>query len=142
MLKEKLLATDTKDVFADIARAHGLLLIILFGSVARGTETALSDTDIGVLGQAPLTHEEESLIAEEMAQKMDIPRIEVRSMNHASPFFLHQVMSKGIVLFADTETRAQELRLYAWKTATETRYLRDWRFAQTKKRIDAYTSYN
>lgn len=138
MQKEKITSADAKKIFADIAREHQLRLIVLYGSVARGTETAMSDVDIGVLGRAALSHEEEATIAEKIAHKAGLPRIEVRSLHRTSPLFLYQVMSEGVVLFADSPTRSQELRLYAWKMAAETRHLRDQRYAETKERTLAY----
>ena len=138
MLKERLTSPRTKDAFADIARAHRLRLIVLYGSVARGAETAMSDIDIGVLGHSPLSHEDEAVIAEEMARVTALPRIEVKSLHRTPPLFLYEVMNEGVVLFADSPTRAQGLRLYAWKMAVETRHMREERYAQTKKRIEAY----
>ena len=138
MLQEKLISVHAKNMFANIARAHRLCLIILYGSVARGTDTAMSDVDIGVMGHSPLSHEDESVIAEETARALEIPQIEVRSLHRTSPLFLHQVMNDGILLFADTPARPQELRLYAWKIAIETRRLREQRYAGTKERINAY----
>ena len=138
MIKDQLTSAHVKAIFADIAKAHRLRLIVLYGSVARGTETAMSDIDIGVLGHAPLSHEEEAVLTEEVAQKTGLSRIEVRSLHQTSPLFLYQVMNEGVVLFADTKTRAQELRLYAWKIAAETKHLRDERYRKAHKRIEAY----
>lgn len=127
-----------RDACAGIARAHHLLLVVLYGSVARGTETPLSDIDIGILGAAPLSHEDEASIGEELARALGAPKIEVRSLHQVAPLFLQQVMSGGVVLFADTATRAQELGLYAWKMAAETKSLRDARFKKVKERIESY----
>lgn len=138
MLKEKFATLKMQQVFADIAKAHNLCLIILYGSVARGKETTMSDVDIGVMGTEPLSHEDEAIIAEKIAHATGIAHIEVRRLHQVSPLFLLQVMNEGIVLFADTRTRAQELRLYAWKLSAETKHMRDARFSKTRERIEAY----
>lgn len=138
MQKETFTTEEMRAQFARIAKAHRLRLIILYGSVARGTETAQSDVDIGILGETPLLYEEEALITEEIARITGVPDIEVRSLHRTSPLFLRQVTDEGTVLFADTPTRAQEFGLYAWKLAAETRRLRDARYMRTKERIDAY----
>lgn len=138
MIKDDITSAAALDAMKNIAQKHRLLLVVLYGSVARGTETATSDVDIGVLGEEPLTLEDEARISEEFSLALKLPRIEVRGLHRVAPLFLHQVMSDGITLFADTPLRAQELRLYAWKMATETRYLRDRRYARTKARIEAH----
>ena len=138
MLKEKLISAEMKNAIADIARAHRLRLVVLYGSVARDTETAMSDVDIGILGETLLSHEDEARIGEEIARAADMANVEVRSLHRVSPLFLYQVMSEGVVLFADTPSRAQELRLYAWKLSAETKRMRDLRYARVKARIEAY----
>ena len=137
MLKNALTNISAREAIARIARKHGLRLVVLYGSVARGSETAMSDIDIGVLGTTLIPHEGEAVIAEELSKATGMPRIEVKSLHHASPLFLDQVM-RGIVLFADTPTRAQEVALYAWKLAAESQPLRDARFKRVRERAVAY----
>lgn len=138
MLKDTLTTEDMRERFAHIAKAHHLRLVILYGSVARGTATAMSDVDIGVLRAYPLSPEDEAFLTEEIARATDIPHIEVRSLHRVSPLFLRQVTHEGIVLFADTPTRARELKLYAWKTAAETKPMRDAKYTRMKERIATY----
>lgn len=121
-----------------IAREYGLLLVVLYGSVARGTERAMSDIDIGVLGSVPISHEEEAELTEKIARATDLPHVEVRSLHRTSPLFLHQVMQDGIILYADSPTRARALALYAWQLATESAPRRHARYTRSKERIAAY----
>ena len=121
-----------------IAKKRDLCLIVLYGSVSRGTETAMSDIDIGVLGSAPLSHEDEAVIGEDIAKASGFSRVEVRSLHRVSPLFLTNVMNEGVVLFEDTPSRAQEVRLYAWKMAAETRHMREAHYKQVQDRIEAH----
>lgn len=122
----------------EIARRHALRLLVLYGSVARGTATRESDIDIAILGRAPLIPEDEAVIAEELALATGESRIEVRSLHRASPLFVETVLREGVVLYEDAPELARFLSLYAWKLSKETAYLREARYRRARERIAAH----
>ena len=85
----------------------------LFGSVAKGTENAMSDVDVAVLLDSEFLarpHPEHSygykahLITELMSQ-LGTNQIDVVILNHANPFLRFQVLRDGIVI---CETNREE----------------------------------
>ena len=135
MLRDDIVAH--KDRMAEIAGRHDLVLVVLYGSVARGTETSASDIDIAIMGKRVLDFTDEAVIGEEMHKAIG-GDVSVHSLHHISPLFAHLVMQDGVVLFEDEPERAHAYRMYAWKLAAESKYLRDATYEQTVQNIRAY----
>lgn len=129
------MTAEEKETLARVAPKLGLRLVVMYGSVARGKSTAMSDIDIGVLGAYPLSFEDEVTIGEAFAQAARLSKIEVKSLHQVSPLFLHKVMREGVVLYEDVAGRAQALRIYAWKLAVESKPLREASYARTREKI-------
>jgi len=113
MLRDLFTTHDTKEKIALIAREYGIVLMVLYGSVARGTETAQSDIDIGILGDNPLSHEDSASIGEEIARELQLPAIEAHSLHHAAPLFY---LKSCTTVSSSSPTRRlvrQEFSLYA-----------------------------
>ncbi|KKW22956.1 MAG: hypothetical protein UY70_C0008G0005 [Candidatus Kaiserbacteria bacterium GW2011_GWB1_52_6] len=121
-----------------VARARGLRLVVLYGSVARGTETRASDVDIAVLAHSPLSPEDEAVIAEELAHETGLPNIEVKSLHRVAPLFLDTVLREGLVLYEDAPDRARALSLYAWKLSQESKFLRKARYHRARERLGTH----
>ena len=117
-------------------QVHGLRLVVLYGSAARGTETSASDIDIAVLGRSPLSHESEAVLAEELARATGMPRIEMKSLHRVSPLFLETVLRDGIVLYESKPGLVRALSLYAWKLSKESAHLREARYRKVRERIE------
>jgi predicted nucleotidyltransferase len=98
-----------------IARAHGVELLVQFGSTVAGTTHAQSDVDLAVLLPGPPASLFE-LGDLALALQPLFPEVEVdlALLNHADPLLLKQVTERGRLLFGDP-ARWQEFRAYAFK---------------------------
>ena len=121
-----------------VAQKHGLRLVVLYGSVARGTQTQASDVDVAVLGHSVLSPEDEAIIAEEIAGATGLSRVEVKSLHRVAPLFLDTVLREGLVLYEDAPDRARALSLYAWKLSQESKFLREARYRRVRARLGAH----
>jgi predicted nucleotidyltransferase len=110
---------------ADIARRHGIVLVLRFGSSVSGKMHAKSDIDLGVLlERAPDTLAEEvDLVAD--LQSLEVGReVDVAVLNRADPLFLKQVTSNCELVYGDRR-RFEAFLLYSFKRYQDYRpYLR------------------
>jgi predicted nucleotidyltransferase len=99
----------------DVARRHGVVLLVQFGSSVTGPLHARSDRDVGVLFAdeprslweiAELTHELQALAPDR--------EIDLAILNHADPLFLKQVAERGQLLHG-SPTRFGEFLCYAFR---------------------------
>ena len=99
----------------EIARRHGVVLMLVFGSAESGRQHPRSDLDIAVLLERPspsfheladLTHDVQTLFPRE---KLDLALI-----NTADPLFLKQITDRCRLLYGNPR-RLLELKLYAYK---------------------------
>ncbi|MDP2626113.1 MAG: nucleotidyltransferase domain-containing protein [Candidatus Rokubacteria bacterium] len=105
---------DTQRI-EEIARTHGILLMLRFGSTVSGRTHPRSDLDIAVLlvqpalslaALADLTHDVQTLFP---GQDVDLAVI-----NHADPLFLKQVTENCSLLYG-LPGRLLELKCYAFR---------------------------
>ena len=83
-----------------------VMLAYLYGSVARGRVTALSDVDIAlVLEQslAPLARLDLELDIEVALSTVGIPEVDVRVINQAPPALRGRVVTEGCLLYSRDE---------------------------------------
>lgn len=100
---------------AQIARAHGIRVLLQFGSSVTGTMHAASDIDPAVLLDRPdpgfdeyasLVHDLQALFAGR--------EIDLAILNHADPLLLRKVTESYRLLYG-AERDLQHLRLHAFK---------------------------
>lgn len=90
-----------KEAGRAIGERHGLRLVVLYGSVAKGAVKEDSDIDIAVLGKKVLEFKEIIDIIDEFTAALQINEIDVESLHHIDPLFRYQVMEDGILLYGD-----------------------------------------
>ena len=108
-----------------IARHYGLKLVIFFGSHARGTTHSKSDIDIGFLAERDFGLREIAEIEFEMAQKLNMPRLELTRLGGTSSLFLQQVVSEGQLLYEDAEGAYASFAVSVFKRFIDEKPLRD-----------------
>ncbi|OHA25963.1 MAG: hypothetical protein A3C06_01930 [Candidatus Taylorbacteria bacterium RIFCSPHIGHO2_02_FULL_46_13] len=114
-------AEEMKLKIAEIAEKHGLDLVVLFGSSARGTHRAGSDIDIAVFSKHLA---DISLVAEEIASAIGRNDVEVADLSHASSYLMRAVAEDGIVLFESQNDFFEEWKIYARNVWFDTARLR------------------
>jgi predicted nucleotidyltransferase len=100
---------------ADLARRHGIALVIRFGSTVTGQTHPGSDVDLGVLFERlPRTlNEELQAIADLQALGSGRP-VDVAVLNRADPLLLKQVTDHARLEYG-TDARFDAFRRYAFK---------------------------
>ena len=102
-------------VLADIARRHGLALVVRFGSTVAGGTHGGSDIDFGILFEHPPASLDAELdaIADLQAVGEGTP-VDVTVLNRADPLLLKQVSDGGILEYG-SERRFDAFRRHAFK---------------------------
>ena len=96
-------------------------LIILFGSQARGSSGSLSDTDLAVLADHPLSREEKDEVGVRVARMRGVSEetLDVIDLWNASPLLQHQIGETGKLLEGDASAFIR-FRVLAWKRYLDT----------------------
>lgn len=98
-----------------IARAHGVALLLQFGSSVTGRLHARSDVDLGVLLDRPrVTFDELGELISDLGRLFPGREVDVAVLDHADPLFLKKVMETCRLLHGDPR-RLQRLKIYAFK---------------------------
>jgi predicted nucleotidyltransferase len=98
-----------------IARAHGIRLLLQFGSTVTGRVHARSDVDLAVLLERPsLTLAEHGALVHDLQALFPDREIDLALLNHADPLFLKQVMDTCRLLYG-TPADLRRLQLLAFK---------------------------
>ena len=99
----------------DIARRHGIALILQFGSTVDGAVHEKSDLDIGVLfDRRPPGLAETGEIAHELQMLFPDREVDLAVLDRADPLFLKQVLERCRLL-AGSPRRLAELKIYGFK---------------------------
>lgn len=101
-----------------IARRHGVALLVLFGSTARGLHRAGSDLDLGVLFTSTPSDEEWRSVENALLWELEdtlLPSCELQlvTLNLASEALCKEVADHGMVLYADDPDRWVFFRIRA-----------------------------
>lgn len=107
-----------------------VLLVILFGSHAKGSARNNSDIDIAILAKQPLTLSWRSNITERLAKELEVSedRIDLVDVHNASPLLQYQIAKTGKLL-AGTSSDFVRFRVLAWKRYVDTARFRRLRRA-------------
>ncbi|HXG58335.1 MAG TPA: nucleotidyltransferase domain-containing protein [Thermoanaerobaculia bacterium] len=104
-----------REGLAEIARRHGIRLVLRFGSTVAGRIHAGSDIDLGVLfDRMPPTWEEEAALLSDLQELQQDREIDIAILNRADPLFLKQVTQQCELLFGEPRD-LYELKIYAFK---------------------------
>ena len=103
-------------------------LIILFGSRSKGSATEVSDYDIGVVANEPLSFEQKNKLSETVAKEFGYPedKIEIVDLNEASPLLQMEAAKSGKLL-KGSEYDFFKFKLLAWKRYQHTAKFRKMR---------------
>ena len=118
-----------KEKIKEVAERSGLQLIYAFGSRAKEAlmmvegkighlPPELSDLDIGIKPESPLTVEEKVEIALAFEEVFDVPRVDLVVLSDA-PVFLALEIVTGELLYANDSTYEAEYQLYIMRRAAE-----------------------
>lgn len=98
-----------------IARAHGIRLLLQFGSTVTGLVHAKSDVDAAVLLERPRqTLEERVAMVQDLQSLFPDRELDLAILNHADPLFLKQVMDTARPLYGEP-AELRRLQLLAFK---------------------------
>ena len=97
---------EAKDELRKYAQRRGIVALYLFGSVAQGRATRLSDIDIAVL----LPHEDaENLFEKRLQLIVDLmellgeSNVDLVVLNEAPPLLCHRILTEGELLYSRDE---------------------------------------
>lgn len=108
---------------AQFAQKHGLQMVVLFGSRARGEARLASDTDIAVFAGVKKSVRELSLMQIEFAEMFHVKNPEIVDLSGRAPLFLKQVADDGKVLYERSHGIFDEFQIYAFKRYVEAKPL-------------------
>ena len=98
-----------------VARKHGIVLLVQFGSTVTGQLHAQSDCDLGVLlDRVPPTFAAHADLIADLQALVPGREVDVALLNHADPLFLHQVVQHGRLVYGPPR-RFAELQMLAFK---------------------------
>lgn len=135
MLKcvKKLNMFSESEQIAKLANKFNLDLIILFGSQARGTTHAQSDTDIAVRANHKLSIDERIDIA--LAFDQFYKDVEIADIKSASPLLLAAITKDSKLLFEAQPDLFHDFKLYALNSYFDFKPVLDRQNAIVKKKI-------
>ena len=97
-----------------IARGHGVLLLLQFGSTVTGREHAESDVDIAVLFDGEPSFARMDALLADLGPVFPGRHLDLGVLNRADPLFLKKVLESARLL-AGTPRALSELRLRAFR---------------------------
>jgi predicted nucleotidyltransferase len=98
-----------------VARAHGIRLLVQFGSTVTGRTHAKSDVDVAALLERPdQTLDEHATMLHDVQALFPDRELDLAILNHADPLFLKQVMDTARLLYG-TDTDLRRLQLLAFR---------------------------
>jgi predicted nucleotidyltransferase len=113
-----------------IADAHGILLLLQFGSTVSGPVRPDSDLDLAALVRhTPASFTEYARLDDDLQSLFPGQEVDLALLNRADPLFLRKITERCRLLYGSERT-LHELKLYAFKRYQDhRRYLaleREW----------------
>lgn len=88
-----------KPEIGEIAKKHGLKLVVLYGSQASGKTKKNSDIDIAVLGERKIDFKKHIDLIGEFTGLFKTDEVDVKLLHNTNPLFRYEVMRDGILLY-------------------------------------------
>ncbi|MEK7161592.1 MAG: nucleotidyltransferase domain-containing protein [Patescibacteria group bacterium] len=109
-------------------------LFVLFGSQSKGYSNEVSDFDIGVVMDKPMSLEEKNILSEEIAKEFSFneDKIDLVDLNEASPLLQMEAAKSGKLL-KGSEEDFFKFKLLAWKRYQHTTKFRKMRADNLQK---------
>ena len=99
----------------EIARKHGMVLVLLYGSAVSGPTHARSDVDVAVLlDRATVPFREWGEVAADLQALWPGRKVDLAFLNRADPLFLRKITERCRLLYGSPR-RFAELKMYAFK---------------------------
>lgn len=99
----------------DIARRHGILLLLQFGSTVTGHARPDSDLDLAVLVEhMPATLGEHGNLAADLQSIAGDRQVDLSFINRADSLFLKKILERCVLLYGSPR-RLHELKMYAYR---------------------------
>jgi predicted nucleotidyltransferase len=99
----------------DIARRHGILLLLQFGSTVSGRARADSDLDLAVLLEhAPRSLTEYTDLIGDLQALTPDREVDIAILNTADPLFLKKITETAGLVYG-SQRRLHEFKMYAFK---------------------------
>ena len=127
-----------KKKIAEIAKRHGLALVVLFGSQARGDARKKSDFDIAYSSIAPMDLREENNMAIEFHSVCRTINVDLVNLRNAGPLLLREIVDEGVVLYEAKESLFNNLYLYAMRIFRDSAALNGLRREYVLHRADKF----
>jgi predicted nucleotidyltransferase len=103
------------DRLAEVCRAHGIRLLLQFGSTVSGRTHAASDMDLAVLlEQRPASLGAHVELAADLRALLPGQEVDVALINGADPLFLKKITEHCQLLYGSPRALS-ELKIYAFK---------------------------
>ncbi|MEK7208104.1 MAG: nucleotidyltransferase domain-containing protein [Patescibacteria group bacterium] len=116
-----------KEAIAEIAKKHGLNLVVLFGSQATGRAYSKSDVDVAILARQPIRLEAQIKVGAELSNAFKRDDVELVDLADASPTLMRVVVEDGRALYERESDTFFNWKLRALTEWRETAWLRDLR---------------
>lgn len=99
----------------DVARRHGIRLILQFGSTVTGHTHPASDVDLAVLFEdGPFPISRLARVSTDLQRLFPDHRVDLAVLNRADPLFLKKI-TEHCTLLAGTSRAFAEFQIYAFK---------------------------
>jgi predicted nucleotidyltransferase len=100
---------------ARIAKTHGVLLLLQFGSSVTGKVHARSDVDLAaLLDRSRITLSDRAALLHDLQGLFPEREVDLAILNHADPLFLKKITGSCRLIHGDPR-RLQRLKIYAFK---------------------------
>lgn len=120
--KAPLSINDIKNRLTPLFRKEELQLVLLFGSIAKGTFHRKSDIDLGFLFDEPV---DVLTLTNEVAKLLHSDRVDVVDLRRASPLLKFSAAQKGKILHERSDGLFNEFLSLAFRMYIDTKKLRD-----------------
>ena len=115
MAPEKYNAGVTHQRLDEIARAHGVLLLVQFGSSVSGHLRPDSDIDLAaLLERVPTSLADQGRLVADLQSLYPGREVDLVLLNRADPLLLRKITETCVLIYGTTR-RLHEIKLYAFK---------------------------
>lgn len=108
-----------KERIIPIVKSHGIDLVVLFGSAARGKTNKFSDIDIAIRSKRNLSYIAQASIEYEICKALGRGDVEIVNLKDASPLLLSFIAKEGIVLYEAEAGVFDNFQIYAMRAYFE-----------------------
>lgn len=130
---------EVKKRLEGLFREKGVLLAYLFGSMARGEASSLSDIDIAVLLPDATSFPLQELLGD-IWKALGTERFDLVVLNGASPSFAFEVVAEGELIYARDEETLNAFEMKVIREFQDTAYLRRVQNEYLRERAKAWSS--